>query len=69
MRRSTAAHILDVIYNASAQRFEAVVEFFAPAMPVPLRVPVRLPAPPSLEHQALTRALMREAQRRGIERF
>lgn len=66
MARFTATHIRDLIYNASARRFEAVVEFFAPAMPVPMRVPVRVVAPASLEHHRLSAALVREAQRRGF---
>jgi hypothetical protein len=65
-RPSTAIRIADLIYDAARRRFEAVVEFFAPGMPLPLRVPVALAAPQNLPHARLTRALAQEAARRGI---
>jgi hypothetical protein len=64
--RSTAIRIADVAYDAARRRFEAVVEFFAPGLPIPLRVPVALVAPQDLPHRRLARALAQEAARRGI---
>lgn len=61
-----ATRIVEVFYNAARRRFEGVVEFFAPGLPAPLRVPVMLSAPPGLPHPALARALAAEAARRGI---
>ncbi|PTV95085.1 hypothetical protein C8J27_10527 [Rhodobacter aestuarii] len=69
MHHATAIHIAQLIYNAALRRFEAVVEFFAPGMPVPLRVPVRVQAQPDMAHRRLVHALTREAQRQGIGRF
>lgn len=69
MISATAIRIVHLIYNAARRRFEAVVEFFAPGLPVPLRVPVRVSAPPGLSHRHLVRALTQEAQRRGIGRL
>ncbi|GEM_PF-1353525 len=62
----SATHIADLFYNAALRRFEAVVEFFAPGLPLPLRVPVKLSAPQGIAHDMLARALMAEAVRRGI---
>jgi len=59
----TATRIADVIYNAARHHFEAAVEFFAPGLPVPLRIGVTLPAAQSIEHQALVRGLVQAAQR------
>ncbi|MCL7464188.1 hypothetical protein [Phaeovulum sp. NW3] len=64
--RQTAIRIATLFYDAARRRFEAVVEFFAPGLPVPLRVPVTLAAPPGMSHAQLARALTREAARRGI---
>ena len=69
MIQTFATRIAELVYNAARRRFEAVVEFFAPVMPAPLRVPVRVYAHPDLSHERLVRALMREAQRRGIDRY
>lgn len=65
MNHASAIRILHLIYDAARRRFEAVVEFFAPGLPVPLRVPVRVEARADLPHPRLVRALMREATRRG----
>ncbi|MDP2063232.1 MAG: hypothetical protein Q8J98_09035 [Phaeovulum sp.] len=62
----SAIHIAEVSYNSARLRFEAVVEFFAPGLPQPLRVPVMLAAPQGTPHRALARALAAEAARRGI---
>ncbi|MEZ5684707.1 MAG: hypothetical protein R3D78_01855 [Paracoccaceae bacterium] len=66
MQHQTAQRIAGLIYDAARRRFEAVVEFFAPGLPEPMRVPVALHAPESLPHPVLARALLAEAQRRGI---
>jgi len=65
----TATRIADLIYNAARRQFEAVVEFFAPGLPSPLRVPVVLALPLATPHPALARALAAEAARRGIGRL
>ncbi len=65
----TATHISALFYNAACRRFEAVVEFLAPGLMPPLRVPVTLCAPQNLPHPALARALATEAARRGIGRL
>ncbi|WP_372840162.1 hypothetical protein [Phaeovulum sp.] len=62
----SATHIAEVFYDAALRRFEAVVEFFAPGLPLPLRVPVKLAAPQGIPHETLARALTAEAARRGI---
>jgi hypothetical protein len=62
----SATRIAEVFYNAARRRFEAVVEFFAPGMPSPLRVPVILAIPQATPHPHLARALAAEAARRGI---
>lgn len=69
MRQSTAIRIAHLLYDAARRQFEAVVEFFSPGLPEPLRVPVRVHATPDIPHRQLVRALTREAQRRGIGRF
>lgn len=69
MHHASAIRIAHLIYNAARRRFEAVVEFFAPGVPVPLRVPVRVEARPDMAHGPLVRALTREAERRGIGRL
>ena len=66
MHHASAIRIMHLIYDAARRRFEAVVEFFAPGLPVPLRVPVRVVARHDMPHPRLVRALMREATRRGI---
>ncbi|KFE34852.1 hypothetical protein [Thioclava atlantica] len=66
MHHGTATRIVRVIYNAAQRRFEAVVEFFAPGIAQPLRVPVRVEADQRISHRQLARVLTREAQRRGI---
>ncbi|MBW6507271.1 MAG: hypothetical protein K0B00_11040 [Rhodobacteraceae bacterium] len=62
----SAIRIAEVFYNAARRRFEAVVEFFAPGLPAPLRVPVMLAIPQATPHATLARALAAEAARRGI---
>lgn len=69
MHHAIAVRIAQLIYDAARRQFEAVVEFFAPGMPVPLRVPVRVQAAPDIAHGRLVHVLTREAQRRGIGRF
>jgi hypothetical protein len=66
MHHATATRIARLFYDAARRRFDAVVEFFAPGLPEPLRVPVVFEAPPDLAYRDLTRALTRAAQRRGI---
>ncbi|MDF1620300.1 hypothetical protein [Pseudothioclava nitratireducens] len=66
MHQAFAQRIARLFYNAARRRFEGVVEFFAPGLPEPMRVPVTLEAPEGISHGALTRSLLREAQRRGI---
>ncbi|KEO61144.1 hypothetical protein [Thioclava indica] len=66
MHHAIATRIALLIYNAAQRRFEAVVEFFTPGLAMPLRVPVRVEANERICHSQLTRALTREAQRRGI---
>ena len=69
MHHANATRIARVIYDAAQRRFEAVVEFFAPGLPEPLRVPVRVQADPGMDHRRLAGLLAREAQRRGIGRL
>jgi len=59
----TAIRIADIAYDAARRSFEAAVEFFAPGLPVPLRVGVRLPAGQDIPHPALVRNLVRAAER------
>lgn len=66
MHHASAARIADLVYDAARRAYLAVVEFFAPGLRQPLRVPVRLHARADLPHPVLVRALLREAQRRGI---
>ena len=68
MNHATATRIAQLFYNAARRQFEAVVEFFAPGVPQPLRIPVALRIPIDTPHSQLTRALTREAQRCGIDR-
>jgi len=65
MHHHFAIRIAQLIYNAALRQFEAVVEFFAPGLPVPMRVPVRVQAAPDIGHPRLVRALTHEARRRG----
>jgi hypothetical protein len=67
--KQTAIRIAQVFYDALRQRFDAVIEFFAPGMPEPMRIPVTLNAPQNMDHARLTRALAREAQRDAIWRY
>lgn len=60
---STATRIVDVAYNAARRHFEAAVEFFAPGLPVPLRIGVTLQAAQNTPHQALVKGLVRAAER------
>ncbi|MDZ4134787.1 MAG: hypothetical protein U1D06_04215, partial [Paracoccaceae bacterium] len=60
---TTAVRIAFVAYDAARRHFDAAVEFFAPGMPVPLRVAVSLPAPQSLDHPHLVRGLLHQAHR------
>lgn len=69
MAQATATRIAQLFYNAARRQFEAVVEFFAPGLPQPLRVPVALRIPVDTPHHKLARALAVEAQRRGIDRW
>lgn len=66
MHHASAVRIAQLIYDAARRAFLAVVEFFTPGLPQPLRVPVRVRAGADLPHPALVRALVREAQKRGI---
>ena len=66
MHHAPAIRIAQLIYNAAQRRFEAVVEFFTPGLGYPLAIPVRLEVHQQISHRHLTRALTREAQRRGI---
>jgi len=66
MHHASAVHIACLIYNTAQRRFEAVVEFFTPGLAQPLRVPVLVEASERMCHRQLTRALTREAQRRGL---
>ena len=59
----TATRIADVIYDAARRHYEAAVEFFAPGLPIPLRIGVTLPAAQTIEHQALVKGLLRAAER------
>lgn len=59
----TATRIATLAYDAARRRFEAVVEFFSPGLPQPMRIPVRVSAPPSIGHRRLVRGLVHEAQR------
>jgi hypothetical protein len=60
---TTATRIADVAYDAARRHFEAAVEFFAPGLPIPLRIGVTLPAAQSIGHQALVQGLVRAAER------
>ncbi len=59
----TATRIAYVVYDAARRHFEAAVEFFAPGLPVPLRVGVTMPAAQTIGHQALVKGLVRAAER------
>ncbi|MFN3824501.1 MAG: hypothetical protein ACK4GW_08965 [Pseudorhodobacter sp.] len=59
----TAIRVADIAYDAARRSFEAAVEFFAPGLPMPLRVGVRLPAGQDLSHPMLVRGLVRAAER------
>ena len=59
----TSTRIADVIYDAACRHYEAAVEFFAPGLPIPLRIGVTLPAAQTIEHQALVKGLLRAAER------
>lgn len=59
----TSTRIADVIYDAARRHYEAAVEFFAPGLPIPLRIGVTLPAAQTIEHQALVKGLLRAAER------
>jgi hypothetical protein len=69
MTQGTATRIAQLFYNAAQRQFEAVVEFFAPGLPQPLRVSVALCIPADTPHHKLARALAHEAQRRGIHKW
>jgi hypothetical protein len=60
---TTATRIADVAYDAARRHFDAAVEFFAPGLPVPLRIGVTLPAAQSIGHQALVKGLVQAAER------
>lgn len=60
----TATRIADVIYDAARRHYKAAVEFFAPGLPIPLRIGVTLPAAQTIEHQALVKGLLRAAERK-----
>ncbi len=59
----TAIRIADLVYDAARRSFHGAVEFFAPGLPVPLRIGVHLPANPDIPHKALVRGLVRAAER------
>jgi hypothetical protein len=60
---TTAIRIAFVAYDAARRHFDAAVEFFAPGLPVPLRVGVTMPAAQSIGHQELVKGLVNAAQR------
>jgi hypothetical protein len=62
----TSIHIASVVYDAARSSWSAIVEFFAPGLPVPLMIPVRIEGPLNVPHGRLVRALVREAEVRGI---
>jgi hypothetical protein len=62
----TSIHIASVAYDAARRTWAAAVEFFAPGMPIPLTVPVRVEAPQNLPHDRLTRLLVDTAARRSL---
>jgi hypothetical protein len=64
--KGTSIHIAAVVYDAAVSTWLAMVEFFAPGLPVPLVIPVRVEGPLNVSHTRLVRALVHEAQRRGI---
>lgn len=59
----TATRIADVVYDAARRHYQAAVEFFAPGLPVPLRIGVTLPAAQTLSHTHLVRGLVHAAER------
>lgn len=59
----TAIRIASVAYCAARRSFDAAVEFFAPGLPVPLRVGVTLDGPQNIDHQRLVQGLVRAAER------
>lgn len=59
----TAVRIASVAYCAARRNFDAAVEFFAPGVPVPLKIGVTLDGPQTLEHQRLVQGLVRAAER------
>lgn len=69
MHHASAVRIVQLIYDATRRAFLATVEFFAPGLPQPMCVPVRVTARVDLPHPVLVRALVREAQRRGVGRL
>ena len=64
--RSTSIHIAAVVYDAARSSWSGIVEFFTPGIPTPLAIPVRLEGPQNVPHARLVRALVHEAQMRGI---
>ncbi|WP_050521568.1 hypothetical protein [Pseudorhodobacter wandonensis] len=60
---TTATRIAYVVYDAARKHFEAAVDFFAPGLPVPLRIGVTLPAAQSIGYQALVKGLVHAAER------
>jgi hypothetical protein len=62
----TAIRIAFVAYNAARRHFDAAVEFFAPGMPVPLRVAVRVPASQQIGHQRLVNGVVQAAERQIV---
>ncbi len=64
--KSTSVHIASIVYDAAKSSWSAMVEFFAPGLPMPLVIPVRIEGPMDVPHTRLVRALVREAQHRGI---
>lgn len=63
---ATSIRIASVIYDAARSSYESVVEFFAPGLPLPLAIPVRVEGPENVPHHRLVSALVSEAKRRGI---
>lgn len=63
----TAIRIADIAYDAARRSFNAAVEFFAPGLPKPLRVGVRLEVGQDIPHRALVRGLVRAAERQILK--
>jgi hypothetical protein len=62
----TSIRIGSVFYDAARRTWISVVDFFAPGLPMPLRIPVRFEGPRDISHTHLVRTLVDQARRRGI---